>query len=134
MCSKVIVGNEAGSYFYKRKNPRCFIRIDNKLYLRSRLVYFYHKNKWPEVVDHINRNSLDDRIENLRGTTQQKNIYNQKLIPKRGKYLRGTQKTKSGKFISQISVNYKIIRLGVFKTEKKAHKEYIKAVKQFHKI
>lgn len=66
-------GKIAGSIYKvgKRKNMQYrYIKIDGKRYKASRLVWFYFHKTFPvNTIDHINRNSLDDRINNLRDAT-----------------------------------------------------------------
>lgn len=53
------------------------IGIDGERHRAHRLVWFYFRKRWPKkVLDHINGNSLDNRIENLRDVTQQQNAQN----------------------------------------------------------
>ncbi len=53
------------------------IRINNKMYQASRLAWLYvYGYTLENEVDHINRNSLDDRIENLREVSRQCNMRN----------------------------------------------------------
>ena len=79
------------------------------------------------VVDHINNNISDNRLENLQLITQRqnsskdKNGYSSKYV---GVYL----KKKSGKWIAQIIINKKHNYLGIFNTEIEAHKAYEKAL------
>jgi hypothetical protein len=65
-------GTEAG-YIWTRPTDgtkRCVIRFQTKLYKRSRLVFYMHHDRWPEpTCDHRDRDSLNDRIENLREAT-----------------------------------------------------------------
>lgn len=42
----------------------------------ARLIWYAHTGEHPECVDHINRDTLDDRIENLRGCTYAENRWN----------------------------------------------------------
>ena len=53
-------------------------RINGKIYVRSahRVIYCMHHGTLPTVVDHINGNTLDNSIENLRAATHQQNSWN----------------------------------------------------------
>lgn len=43
-----------------------------------RMIYFLHYGETPEFVDHINRNTLDNSISNLRASTKNQNGANRK--------------------------------------------------------
>lgn len=50
--------------------------IDGEHIYLHRLVWFYHHGRMPTMVDHINGNTRDNRIENLRECTAAQNQYN----------------------------------------------------------
>ena len=54
------------------------VTIDYKEYPLHRIVFFMHYGYVPEIIDHINGNPLDNKIENLRDATLQTNQYNRK--------------------------------------------------------
>jgi hypothetical protein len=60
-------GEEAGN---ANRDGRVVVSIFGDTYLRSRLIYKMHARQEPQgVVDHINRDPLDDRFENLKDIT-----------------------------------------------------------------
>ena len=73
------------------------------------------------VVDHINRNTLDNRKKNLRVCTIQENLQNQKRENNKTGYT-GVAVFPKGRFSAQITVNYKKIHLGLFNNVEDAYK------------
>lgn len=69
------------------------------------------------VVDHINRNRLDNRSRNIRQVTQHVNSTNTKLSKANKSGIKGVIKTKSGKWMAYIFFNGRNINLGTY-TEK----------------
>ena len=79
------------------------------------------------VVDHINNNKLDNRVENLQITTNRHNASKDKKN-KTSKY---TGVYKQGNYwISQIRINNNKYHLGSFKTEYEAHLCYEQKVRE----
>jgi hypothetical protein len=72
------------------------------------------------VVDHINRNRLDNRLENLRICTQKENSYN---TSKRGGKFKGVSKMKSG-WCARISKDGSVHTIKGIPSEKEAAKIY----------
>lgn len=50
--------------------------VDGKAYAVHRLVYLFHKGELPKILDHIDNDTANNRIENLREATQQQNCLN----------------------------------------------------------
>ena len=90
-----------------------------------RFIWWLKHNEIPEVIDHINRVTDDNRIANLRNTTRSENNKN--------KFCKGYHKHGSG-FRAQIEVDRKRIYLGTYKTEQEAQQAYLEAKKIYHKI
>lgn len=74
------------------------------------------------VIDHINRNPLDNRIDNLRITNKGVNALNTNKIIKGYRYRKDMNK-----FEARIKVRGKQIGLGYFNTIREARKAYLKA-------
>ena len=55
------------------------ITINGKKIHAHRLIWLWHNKTLPLMVDHINRDTLDNRIENLREADYVRNAYNSKL-------------------------------------------------------
>lgn len=81
-----------------------------------------------ECIDHIDRNKLNNTIENLRGATKQENAYNSKLSSNNTSGVTGVSFSKcKSKWRSYINVDHKQIFLGYFTDINDAIKVRLKA-------
>jgi len=89
------------------------VRINRKLYKNSRVIFLYFNGYLPKIVDHINRNRLDDRIENLRACDDTKNARNCNLDKRSLSGKTGVEWHKQrGYWTSRITVDRKKIYIG----------------------
>ena len=106
-------GDIAGSV---RRNRRQ-IRIDKKNYIASRLIYLFHHGYLPEnEIDHKDRNTLNDRIENLREVAPQCNVRNRPKFSNNTSGVTGVSFDKrwKGAWIAYITIDRKRKNLGRF--------------------
>lgn len=133
---RAVAGQLAGSVFNTNRGYQYRrIEINHKSYLAHRLVWLLHFGEFPPngmAIDHINGNSGDNRICNLRLATHAQNCRNQK--PKSGAAvpLKGVSKVRN-KYRAHICVNKKLIHLGYFATAEEAHAAYCEAAAQHHR-
>jgi len=106
------------------------VRVNGKKIYRHRLLAMIFMgldiDDPTQTVDHINRNKLDNRVENLRIITQQQQCFN---VGAKGYTL-----LPSGKWQSQIYVRGKSTYLGVFDTEEEASQAYLNSKNLYHII
>ena len=94
------------------------------------LAWYLYYNEIPDVVDHINRNRYDNRIENLRNVTCSANTFNINI-----KSTTGVRYDKRiNKYYGVLQANYKRIYCGCFDTTEEAHQAYLDAKKIYHTI
>jgi hypothetical protein len=113
--------------------PRCMIAINRKLYLRSILVWCIHYNEIPnKMIDHIDTNSLNDKIGNLRLATRSQNFGNKRINKNNKCGFKGVSLDKRrGTYTAEICVERKRIRKGGFKTAEEAHELYMKLALEY---
>lgn len=89
--------------------------IEGILYKNHRLIYLYHHGKMPKVIDHINGNTLDNRIENLREASTSQNACNRKINVNNTSGIKGVCWSKaSRKWRVRICKDGKRITIGYF--------------------
>jgi hypothetical protein len=90
------------------------IYISYKIYRAHRLAWLYYYGSFPEnELDHINRNTSDNRIENLREVSHMCNLRNAGEWKNNTSGVKGVTWNKIDKrWRSQISINSKVIQLG----------------------
>lgn len=95
------------------KNSRgCLIvQINSKMYLVHRLIYLYHHGNLPKYVDHIDRDPLNNKIENLRECTLSQNNCNQKS---RNRHKNVYWNKRDKKWTVYITINKKMKHIGGF--------------------
>ena len=128
---KTVVGNEAGTV---RKNDGYRqVMIDYRTYRTHRLVYLYHYGWMPEIIDHINQNPADNRIENLRSATRTENAYNCKLRPDNTSGVKGVTWCKNKrKWVARLYADKRCVNLGRFANMQDAIAAVMAARTQYH--
>jgi hypothetical protein len=111
----------------RRRDGYIVASVHGKLYLLHRLIWLWHHGELPAVIDHIDCNPSNNRIENLRPASKSLNGINRSR-PKRnsktavlGVYYDSHRKLYATE-IRHDGIRY---RLGRFKTSAEAHAAYI---------
>lgn len=143
----IIVGANAGykKFFKTAKKFRWLIQYKGKIYKRSVLVWIYHHGDVPldRMVDHRkSKETLNDKLENLRLATHEENsknrikhrTYGGKPTSSRYKGVRWYKKLKKWTAQLRMTKNGKSLslHLGCFDTEKEAYKAYVRAARLHH--
>jgi hypothetical protein len=86
-------------------------------FMEHRLIFLYHTGTMPIIVDHINREKSDNRIENLRESTYKLNPYNRNK--KKGKFHSNFSgvSLEGDKWRASIWESNRLYHIGYFKEE-----------------
>ena len=131
---RICVGELAG--YIKKPKGYVYIQVCGKTYAAHRLAWFYMTGTMPtHCIDHINRDTSDNRIQNLREATHGQNRANSQNNNQHG--LKGVRRLPWMKdtdrcWQAQITHEKKVIYLGCFYTKEEAHSAYCDAAKRLH--
>lgn len=125
-------GKVAGTIRKSRGMAYRWIRINNICYSAHRLAWFYCYGIYPQIIDHKNGNSLDNKISNLNNVNTFMNTQNHKVKIKANGLPTGVKQTPYGKFVARIRINNHPIHLGTYDTIAGAFKAYSTARKKLH--
>lgn len=104
-------------------------KVKKQIRLHRLLMNVEQKNI---LIDHINRNRLDNRKSNLRIANKQQNAANSKISIRNTSGFKGvTFKKDKGKWKAYIAVNNKQIHLGYYDTANEAAKKYNQSASEY---
>ena len=107
------------------------VKLEGTPVLVHRIIYYLYHNSFPEQIDHIDRNRLNNRISNLRPATNMTNQHNAGMKKNNTSGVTGVH-YKNGKWQARIQCNRKRIQLGTFETIEEASKAYQKGKEIYH--
>lgn len=122
-------GREAGNIKKGRWGDRGEVKLGYKIFKRSRIVWAMHHGRWPAgMVDHINRTTTDDRIENLREADDSQNQWNSGRRKDNTSGIKGvTWNKRNRKWQCYIMARKERFHLGYFDDKNDAYAAYCEA-------
>lgn len=110
--NQIKAGDPAGSV---ASDGRLKIKVLGRTYLAHRLAWLYVYGEWPPRLDHEDRNSLNNRIGNLRPANRSQNGANQGPHKRNSLRLKGVRKEpRCERWIARIRVRGVLLYLGCF--------------------
>ena len=95
-----------------------------KIYLEHRLCFYYMEGRWPNEIDHIDKNKSNNAWSNLRECTRAQNNWNKS----NGKNIRKSCQ----KWVAEIKVNHDYFYLGRFDTYEEALNARLNAERKYY--
>jgi len=124
------VGDLAG---YKNAQDYMAVGIHGRKYKNHRIIFFMHHGYIPDEIDHIDGNTLNNKIENLREATHAQNMANKKQYVNSLSGVKGVSWHKAAKkWYVQIRSNQKHLFQGLFNDLELAELVAIEARNKYH--
>lgn len=110
------------------------VKRDGRGLKRGRLMYLWVHGRWPTpCVDHIDGNSLNDAINNLREATVTENAWNHKRRTRKSKLPMGVRSMASGRYQARVAFKKQMLHLGSFSTPEEAEAAYRSKRKELYR-
>ena len=120
----------------EKARGRITVEVDGRNHKAHRLAWLHTHGEWPAgVIDHKNGNPADNRLTNLRDTTQRINLQNQRRARSTSNsgVLGAHWCERDGGWHSSIGNDGKVFSVGRnFSTPEEAHAAYIAAKRRLH--
>lgn len=126
------IGDVAGTIYKVNHHWYREIGISKRRYQTHRLAFLYMIGRWPrKIVDHKDRNGLNNKWNNLREATVSQNAMNSCRRSTNTSGFKGaTFHKRDNRWQSQIKKDGKYIYLGFFDTPEAAHAAYVEKAKE----
>ena len=125
---------DLGAAGYKTPQGYIKIKIKKKGHFAHRLIFIWHHGYYPQIIDHIDGNKENNRIENLRPATKSENCTNQKLRSTNKSGTKGVSwNAKLNKWKVAINKDYKSLYFGLYDDLELASLVAIEAANLYHK-
>jgi hypothetical protein len=131
---RAVAGAEAGNAQRSTDGYRTYrtVEYEGKPYRVHRLIYLMHHGVIPKIVDHINRDTTDNRIENLRAATKGENNRNAVQRTPNTSGVRGVD-YHAGKWRARVNLNGTCVFNARFDTREEAAHAVATARAKYHK-
>ena len=114
-----------GKFYWK-------VGVNGKIIYLHRMIFLMHYKYLPQFIDHIDGDSTNNHIQNLRAATHSQNIANGKFRNNNTSGYKGVSYRKdTGKWNASVMVNGKNISLGCYVDKEEAYKAYITGSKKY---
>lgn len=120
------IGKPAG---HVKRIGYTFIMVDNKMYPAHTLIYLIETGELAKMIDHIDGDRNNNRIENLKPTNMRKNQQN-RSTHRSGRLVGAKWHKRDQIWEASIFIKGRAKYLGRFATEKEAHISYLNALKE----
>lgn len=131
LSSKSPKGSIAGSI---KQDKYRRIGLNKKPYLAHRLIFMMFHGYFPQVVDHIDGNKLNNRIENLRAANLSENQHNRKMSKTNTSgYKNVTWNKRKSKWLVNVRVHSMDFHIGYFDDVELADLAAQEARDKYHK-
>jgi hypothetical protein len=107
------------------------VKVGKKNYRAHRIIFAMHHGYFPDYVDHIDGNRLNNRIENLREATNQQNQYNVGLISRNKSGAKNVVWDRN-RWKVYMRINKKMTHIGAFEDFELAELVATEARNKFH--
>lgn len=126
--------SKKGSIVGEHSNqPYLEVHLDGNKYLVHRLVWFYEYGQWPKIIDHIDGDSRNNCIKNLRDVTTAQNALNKrKSKSNRCGHKNVSFKNDRNKYAVNLEVNGRVIHIGHYADLELAELVAIEARNKYH--
>jgi hypothetical protein len=131
-CTKQKAGQPAG---HMRNNKYWYVSFNRQQLLIHRIIYFlYYQSDISNItIDHIDQNTLNNSIENLRRSTHQEQQCNKKGKQNLSSKYKGVSWNKPlQKWRVSICINKKRMHIGYYTNELEAAKAYNQVAEKLH--